>query len=138
MKRKFDGIRFHIRNSPKTNPDSARSGSRTLFTVMNRIKLSLCTQSKCRLVGIIEIMNTSPVLTWYLYFLASQIGAQLMSNLCSLTCLRHLIRPRAVTNRIFFLRKDRFSLVPSNISTMRTYVNIDKFKLGGSYRGRGY
>ena len=31
----------------------------------------------------------------------SEIVAHVKSNLCSLICLRHLIRSRAVTNRIF-------------------------------------
>ena len=52
----------------------------------------------------------------------SEIGAQVRSNLCYLIWLRHLIRSRAVKNRIFFIRKYVFSCVhnmfelPSNIS----------------------
>ena len=34
-----------------------------------------------------------------------EIGMNIRSNLCYLICLRHLIRSRAVTNRIFFLQK---------------------------------
>ena len=36
----------------------------------------------------------------------SEIGAHVRSNLCYLICLRRLIRSRAVTNRLFLLRKD--------------------------------
>ena len=37
----------------------------------------------------------------------SEIGAHVLwSKLCYLICLRHLIRSRAIANRIFFLRKD--------------------------------
>ena len=32
----------------------------------------------------------------------SEIGAQVRSNIFYLICLRHLIRPRAVSNRMFF------------------------------------
>ena len=35
----------------------------------------------------------------------TEIGAHIRRNLCSLICLRQLIRKRAVTNQIFFLRK---------------------------------
>ena len=35
-----------------------------------------------------------------------EISAYAWSNLCYLTCLRHLIGSRAGTNRTFFLRKD--------------------------------
>ena len=41
----------------------------------------------------------------------SEIGAHVRSNLCYLSCLRHLIRSRAVINHIFFLRKDLFSFM---------------------------
>ena len=42
----------------------------------------------------------------------SLVGAHVRGNLCYSTCLRHLIRSRAVTNRILYLRE-----LPSNIST---------------------
>ena len=38
----------------------------------------------------------------------SEIGVHVRRNICYLICLRHLIRPRAVTNRIYILRKDLF------------------------------
>ena len=41
----------------------------------------------------------------------SEIGTHVRNNLCYLNCLRHLLRWRAVTNRIFFLRKDLFSFM---------------------------
>ena len=41
----------------------------------------------------------------------SEISAHVWSNLCYLTCSRHLVRSRAVTNRIFFLRKGLFSFM---------------------------
>ena len=55
-------------------------------------------------------------------------GAHVSNNLCYLTWLRHLIRPRAVTNRIFFCRKIPVFIhscatcfeLPSNLSTMGT------------------
>ena len=37
--------------------------------------------------------NHGIYITWY-----SEIGPQVISNLCSLICLRHLVRLRAVTN----------------------------------------
>ena len=46
----------------------------------------------------------------------SELGAHARSNPCYLICLRHLIRLRAVTNRIIVLRKDLFcSELPSII-----------------------
>ena len=48
----------------------------------------------------------------------SEIGAHVRSNLCYFICLRHLIRSRAVTYRIFFLRTNVLSEFPSN-----TYVS---------------
>ena len=54
----------------------------------------------------------------------SEIGVHLRTDLDYLICLRHLIRLIAVTNCIFFLKKDLFSsmpaqhFLPSNISTM--------------------
>ena len=38
----------------------------------------------------------------------SEIGAHVGWNICYLIWLRHLIRSRAVRNRIFFLKKDQF------------------------------
>ena len=38
-------------------------------------------------------------------------------------CFRHLLRSRAVTNLIFFLRKNLCSELPSNISTMSLIIN---------------
>ena len=35
----------------------------------------------------------------------SEIGAHVRTNICYLICQRHLIRSRAVTNRIFFSSK---------------------------------
>ena len=55
----------------------------------------------------------------------SEIGAQVRINLCYLICLRHLIRSRAVTNRIFSTKSLIFlhacatrSRLPSNTSAM--------------------
>ena len=55
----------------------------------------------------------------------SEIGAHVMSNICYLICLRHLINSRAFTNRIFFIRNYLFSPtramwfeLPSYTSTM--------------------
>ena len=51
-----------------------------------------------------------------------ELAAHVRSNLCYLICLRHLIRSKAVKNRIVFLRKKLHAYecteVPSNISTM--------------------
>ena len=41
----------------------------------------------------------------------SEISAHIRINLYYLICLRHLIRPRAVTHEIFFLQKDLFSFM---------------------------
>ena len=49
----------------------------------------------------------------------SDIGAHVWSNTGYLICLRHLIRSRAVTNRIFFSEK---TYLPSNVSTMTATV----------------
>ena len=38
----------------------------------------------------------------------SEIGAQVRSNLCVLTCLRHVIRSRAAPNRIFSLSEKNY------------------------------
>ena len=40
-----------------------------------------------------------------------EIGAHVRSNLCYLTCLRHLIRSKAVTNRKKFIQKDLLSSI---------------------------
>ena len=57
----------------------------------------------------------------------SEIGAHVESNLCYLICLRHLIRSKAVTNRIYFSPETLFfflhgcaicSKLSSYISTM--------------------
>ena len=54
----------------------------------------------------------------------SEIDAHVGSNLCYLICLRHSIRSKAVTNRIFLFEKTYFHAcaacieLPSNISTM--------------------
>ena len=67
-----------------------------------------------------------------------QIGAQVRSNLCYLTCLRYLIRSRNVTNPNLFFRKrpiflhvcTTYSKVPCNISSpiftsfIKSYCNI--------------
>ena len=45
----------------------------------------------------------------------SEKGAHVRSNLSYLICLRHLNRPRAVTNRIFSLRKDIFSFMRAQL-----------------------
>ena len=47
----------------------------------------------------------------------SEIDVHLRSNLCYLICLMHLIRARALNNRIFFSEKTLYSELPSNIST---------------------
>ena len=41
----------------------------------------------------------------------SEISAHVKKKLCNLICLRHLIRSKAITNHIFFLRKDIFSFI---------------------------
>ena len=41
----------------------------------------------------------------------SEIEAHVRSNLCYLTCIRLLIKARAVTNRIFSILKDIFSFI---------------------------
>ena len=55
----------------------------------------------------------------------SEVGAHVRRNLCYLICLRHLIRVRAVKNRIFPQKRHIFiracapcSELPSHISTM--------------------
>ena len=55
---------------------------------------------------------------WYLNYVDanSEIGAHVRSKLCYLFCLRHLITPRAVTNRFFLLRKDQFSFMRAKFS----------------------
>ena len=67
---------------------------------------------------------------WYLPLVpilngSSEIGAHVRSNLCDLICLRHLIKTRAVTNRIFspkrFISLHACAIcfeLPSHISTM--------------------
>ena len=58
----------------------------------------------------------------------SEIGSHVRSNLCCLICLRHLIRSRTLTNRIFFSQKITICFhacatcyeLPSNISNMAT------------------
>ena len=45
----------------------------------------------------------------------SEIGTHVTSNLCYLACLKYLIRSRAATKRIFFFRKDIFSLCARNM-----------------------
>ena len=50
-----------------------------------------------------------------------ETGAQIRSNVCYLICLRHLIRSRAVTNRVYLTPKEPIFLcseLPSDISTM--------------------
>ena len=46
----------------------------------------------------------------------SEIGAHVRSDLCYLICLRHLIKPSSVTNRIFFL--------PIFLHTCATYSEL--------------
>ena len=41
----------------------------------------------------------------------SEIGRHVRSNISDLICLRPSIGSRAVTNRIFFLRRDKFSFM---------------------------
>ena len=57
----------------------------------------------------------------------SVIGASVMGNLCFLICVRHLIRSRAVKNRLFypkiFLECASCSELPSHISTMVSSIN---------------
>ena len=56
------------------------------------------------------------------------IGAHVRNNLDYFICLRQLIRSRAVTNRMFFIRKELFHMcatyfvLPSDISTMVRYL----------------
>ena len=45
-----------------------------------------------------------------------EIGAHVMSNLCYLNCLRHLIRSRSVTYRIFFFSEKTY--FPSCVRNM--------------------
>ena len=61
----------------------------------------------------------------------SEIGAFVRSDLCYMNCLRHLIRSRAVTSRIFFFKMPTFShacsscsTLPSIISTMGSILRI--------------
>ena len=64
--------------------------------------------------------------SWYFYLDGnSEIGAHVRSNLCYLTCFRHLISSRAVTNRFFSPKRPLYlyacakrSELPSNISTI--------------------
>ena len=50
----------------------------------------------------------------------SEIGAHVRSNICYSICLRHLIRSKAATNRIFFKSEKTYfsSELPSDISFM--------------------
>ena len=41
----------------------------------------------------------------------SEIGALVRGNFCNLICIRHFIKSRAVSNRIFFIRKELFSFM---------------------------
>ena len=69
---------------------------------------------------------------WYLYQMVTltQLGSCIRSNLCYLICYGHLIRSRAVTNRISFQKRPIFvhafatcSELPSNQSTMLETIN---------------
>ena len=53
----------------------------------------------------------------------SEIDAHVRSDLCYKICLRHLIRSGAVTNEIFFPRKDLFSLMRAQ-HVMSHHANI--------------
>ena len=56
-----------------------------------------------------------PTLSMVLIDGNSEIGAHVRSNLCYLICLRHLIRSRAVTNRISISEKTYFALYVRNM-----------------------
>ena len=56
----------------------------------------------------------------------SETGAHLKSNLCYLICLRHLIKLRLVTNRIFFLL---FLCVPAVINTWMIFTLRDLLRI---------
>ena len=45
----------------------------------------------------------------------SEIGAQVRSNLCYLICLKHLIRNKAVSNRVIFSEKTYVPLCARNM-----------------------
>ena len=60
--------------------------------------------------------------------LVGQIGAHVGSNLCHSICLRHLLKSKAVTNRIFSPKRptvpcacETCAELPSNISTMHLF-----------------
>ena len=56
---------------------------------------------------------------------SSEIGAHIMGKICYLICLRHLFYSRAVTNRIFFPRKNLFSLMRAqHVLNYHIYISI--------------
>ena len=60
------------------------------------------------------------------------IGAQGRINICYLICLRHLIRSRAVTNRIFFIRKrpillDAYAKTFIHLTIIRDFLCINYY-----------
>ena len=64
----------------------------------------------------------------------SEIGAHIQRNICYFICLRHLTTSRAVTNRFFFIRKEKFlhacaacSELPYNIRTMKQTWRFYKY-----------
>ena len=66
---------------------------------------------------ILAFCNSVPIRKYCFYLSTyisdgnSEIGMLERSNFCYLTCSRHLLIQRAVTNRIFFLQKDLFSFM---------------------------
>ena len=66
----------------------------------------------------------------------SEIGANVWINLCYLICLRQLIKSRAVTNRIFCLRKESFSFTcAQQVTVWYKYHGFDCLKeIWGSAR----
>ena len=66
-------------------------------------------------------------------YIGWKLDAHVRSNLCYLICLRHLLRSRAVMNRIFSPKRPMFvhacatsSELPSNISTVGSMVGYNK------------
>jgi len=58
--------------------------------------------------------------------------ANLRSNICYLTCWRHLIRPRAMSNQIYFLRKKTyFPSCVRNICWVTISYKFHGFQLTG-------
>ena len=57
----------------------------------------------------------------------SEIGEHVRSILCYLNCIRHLIRSRAVKNRVFFLKNTYFPLCVRNMYRVTIYYKSHGF-----------